>query len=1241
MMKHFLTIVLLSIAVAGWSQNPFSYQAVAIDPMTKKPIANQTISLQIELVDGNNVLYSEEHTSVTTSEWGKFSLAIGTGVNPKGSFDINYTNGNITLVTYIDLNNGTAFVKVGETPIYSNPNASFATKSTRADTALFVKNLVLNDDDPNNELQSIKLSADTIYLSQGGFVKLPAYNSYDGDSSASNEIQTLSLAGRKLRLSQGGGQVNLFDGDSSASNEIQFLTKTDSMILLSNGGSVLLADDDNSNEIQFLSKTGNRVSLTNGGSIVLIDDDNANELQFLTVSNDTLYLSNGNYVLLKKYLDNTDNQQLSRVNDSIYLSNGGVVGLPKDQVFDGDSSAINELQSITISHDSIFLTNGGFVRLPNDEVYDGDSSDTNEIQVLSLANDSLHLSNGHYVLLNKYLDNTDNQQLSRVNDSIYLSNGGVVGLPKDHVFDGDSSSTNELQALTLLGDTLFLSKAGYVLIPTTSDSSYFERNAHTLRLSGDYDSTNFVFGSPQIDDDNNYRHDRRFVFYKPQGAFRAGAAFNKEWNRDSLGSFSAAFGLNTKAVGSYGFAVGSATQSRGQGAVAMGVQTEATGSNSLAAGINTEANGTSSIALGSSSEADGNVATSIGFLTKATGNYALATGNATVASGSNSVAMGTKTKATGSNATAIGDRSIASGSNSIALGQLDTSSAIYTISAGSQSAATSTSAVAIGYRAKAKNDYAIAMGDEAKATGYGAVSIGRLNQSSGQHAVSFGYSSQASGNESFAAGNATKAEGNYSTTFGYQAEAKGNYSVSMGNNTIASGNSAVSFGSGTRSNGAYALATGLKSVANGEASMALGNNTYVNSAGGLAIGNYNDTIHGLNPTSAEALCMVGNGTYSMFSGTFRSNAFTVYENGNVEINEAYVLPNYAGNTGQVLVYDGNGKTNWKSYSDFSLWEETNNLTRLKNRYSDFLVGDTSLDHKSGSETKMFYDDSRGAFRIGRIGNKNWNEDSIGFYSFAVGNNAKAKKHYDIAMGDEAIASGQNSVAIGNRVSATEAFSLAMGYRSESSGQGSVAIGFGVKSSSSRGVALGQYNVDEPRMVLAVGDGNSSQRRNVFQIKKLSSSSSSNSVFKMRGSIQPFEDDVFDLGSSTLRWDDVYATNGVINTSDTTQKVNMRDLEYGLNEVLKIKTISYHWKHKPMGKAKIGFNAQNLLEVLPEVVVSETEVVDETTGAKSTVPAETLGVYYSDIIPVLTKAIQEQQQQIEELKKEISILKAQK
>jgi formiminotetrahydrofolate cyclodeaminase len=77
----------------------------------------------------------------------------------------------------------------------------------------------------------------------------------------------------------------------------------------------------------------------------------------------------------------------------------------------------------------------------------------------------------------------------------------------------------------------------------------------------------------------------------------------------------------------------------------------------------------------------------------------------------------------------------------------------------------------------------------------------------------------------------------------------------------------------------------------------------------------------------------------------------------------------------------------------------------------------------------------------------------------------------------------------------------------------------------------------------------------------------------------------------------------------------------------LETIKFNWKDKKSKGAQkeVGFNAQNLQKVIPE--------------ATYTIPSNgKLGIKDDAIIATLTKAIQEQQEMIEELQKEIKRIK---
>ena len=123
-----------------------------------------------------------------------------------------------------------------------------------------------------------------------------------------------------------------------------------------------------------------------------------------------------------------------------------------------------------------------------------------------------------------------------------------------------------------------------------------------------------------------------------------------------------------------------------------------------------------------------------------------------------------------------------------------------------------------------------------------------------------------------------------------------------------------------------------------------------------------------------------------------------------------------------------------------------------------------------------------------------------------------------------------------------------------------------------------------------------------------------------------------LGSSSFRWSEIWSVNPLNTSSDRRLKKNIQPLGYGLNAVMMMKPVSYNWI-KDDGRTHIGFIAQEMEQILPQVVRKPLAVstVDEN-GRKS---ENTYSMSYSEIIPVLVKAIQEQQQEIEQLKNELN------
>jgi hypothetical protein len=84
-----------------------------------------------------------------------------------------------------------------------------------------------------------------------------------------------------------------------------------------------------------------------------------------------------------------------------------------------------------------------------------------------------------------------------------------------------------------------------------------------------------------------------------------------------------------------------------------------------------------------------------------------------------------------------------------------------------------------------------------------------------------------------------------------------------------------------------------------------------------------------------------------------------------------------------------------------------------------------------------------------------------------------------------------------------------------------------------------------------------------------------------------------------------------------------DFNYGLDEINKLQPVYYVYKSDKDNKRHVGFIAQDMIKVIPEVVSGEDG---------------SFGLDYAALTAVLTNAIKEQQKEIDELKSEINALK---
>ncbi len=311
-----------------------------------------------------------------------------------------------------------------------------------------------------------------------------------------------------------------------------------------------------------------------------------------------------------------------------------------------------------------------------------------------------------------------------------------------------------------------------------------------------------------------------------------------------------------------------------------------------------------------------------------------------------------------------------------------------------------------------------------------------------------------------------------------------------------------------------------------------------------------------------------------------------------------------------------------------------------------------------------------------IGN---NTEATGDRSIALGFFCKANGHASVALGFQNEANGRYATAMGNYTVAAGENSTTMGYKTDAGSFASTTMGYGTIARGYACTAVGYYNtsitidtqtaITSTSPMFIVGNGTDAfNRKNAFVVLKNghvgigdnspsgnlvindneedpiiqlqatghdigfiqvagnnlrlgtnSSNSTGNVVIRVNGGDR-FT--VFPNGNATL-------TGTLTQNSDVRFKKNISKIENALDKVMRLNGYQYQWKEelKKDNRMQIGLIAQNVEAVLPELVTTNKE------GDKS--------VAYQNLVPVLIEAIKEQQQLINEMKKQIGDLQKEK
>ena len=309
------------------------------------------------------------------------------------------------------------------------------------------------------------------------------------------------------------------------------------------------------------------------------------DAQQLHLEGSILRLDHGGTVDLSRLISNTEHQQLRLEDTTLILENGGSVDL--SPLF----SVSKDEQKLSLTNSILSLERGGSVDLSNLFVptppqtidhfqlvsntleisLSGDDQAPHQLHLDSFSKDeqqltfdgiTLSLENGGQIDLSSLLDNTDEQKMSLSNPN---SNTLILELSKGNAITLKSS-----------GSLTFYQTSSDTIAVNASQSPFVNDQNLTSNKHQNWETDDFVFGSPQLNNDPSTTEDnKRFFYDKSKGAFRAGIAQSDQWDEKNIGTYSIAMGRNTIASGYHSTAFVLSTESKAWCAITMGQGTVA------------------------------------------------------------------------------------------------------------------------------------------------------------------------------------------------------------------------------------------------------------------------------------------------------------------------------------------------------------------------------------------------------------------------------------------------------------------------------------------------------------------------------------------------------------------------------------------------------------------------------------------------------------------------------------------
>ena len=346
--------------------------------------------------------------------------------------------------------------------------------------------------DLDNDAQTISLVGSSLTISNGNTVTFPSQINYSagaginilgnvitntGDLSNTNELQTLSVSGNQLTISNGNSVTVNAGNNYSAGTGISVTgtvisnTAPDQIVSITGTGSANVSGlypnfTVDAADAQILSITGTQISISNGNSI--------------NIPAQTTYTAGSGIGIAGNVITNTslntDGQTLSISGSTLSITGGNSVAIPVQTPYSAGTGIgiAGTVISNSAPDQTVVLTGGGATSIisayPNFTI----SSTDNDIQTLSLNGNNLSILNGNTIALPAQTPYTSGTGIgiagtvisnSAPDQTVILTGGGATSIISAYPNFTISSTDNDIQTLSLIGNNLSILNGNTITLP--------------------------------------------------------------------------------------------------------------------------------------------------------------------------------------------------------------------------------------------------------------------------------------------------------------------------------------------------------------------------------------------------------------------------------------------------------------------------------------------------------------------------------------------------------------------------------------------------------------------------------------------------------------------------------------------------------------------------------------------------------------------------------------------------------